>query len=248
MLIYMIKNETLSQRMSHAKNRGHEREFEFCIGLSLCDPIPGTDKADVVFNNGQTASLKGGSRLQLQSTSSTSSKLNSIDLGDLMKLCCDHSYDPSRHMRSLAQELSKRETIKTFLRQILFQSKHGEFVDYLSFKEDSIPVWHIFFREDVIDVLTDQLKVCTSKARSWNQVDDQKVILKGVADPIKNRSINIIENEVRNKTSNPTFICTAHKNPLLSLLKNNFDRIKLLKDSSAIRLIGYGNDISDTLF
>lgn len=244
----MIKNKALSQRMSFAKSRGHEREFEFCIGLGLSDPIPGTDKADVIFNNGQTASLKGGSRLQLQSTSSTSSKLKLIDLGDLIKLCCDHSNDPSRYMRSLALELSKRATIKTFFRQILFQSKHGEFVDYLAFKEDSIPVWHIFSREDVIDVLADQLKVCTSKARGWHQVDDQKVILKGVADPIKNRSINIIENEIRNKTSNPTFICTAHKNPLLSLLKNNSDRIRLLKDSSTIRLIGYGNDISDTLF
>lgn len=248
MLLYMIKNETLSQRMRYAKNRGHEREFEFCIGLGLCDPISGTDKADVVFNNGQTASLKGGTRLQLQSTSSTSPKLNSIDLGDLMKLCCDHSNDPSRYMRCLARELSKRETIKTFLRQILFQSKHGDLVDYLAFKEDEIPVWHLFCREDVIDALTDQLKVDTSKARSWNQLDDQKVILKGVPDRIKNRSINIIENEVRNKTSNPTFICTAYKNHFLGLLKNNFDRIKLLKNNSTIRLIGYGNDISSKLF
>jgi hypothetical protein len=226
------------------KNLGHQREDEFCEDLGIDPPIKGQDKADAQFRNGQTVSLKRGSRLQLQSTSMTSDKMDIIDVGDLMKMCClatNQQIDIAPHMMKLCKALQDSSTLASFFRQVMFGSKNGTFVDFIGFKELNFPVWHLFSREDTVNSMTNQLKVFTSQARTYDQQDARKVIIKGSIRQTSDRMVNIIENEVRIRKGKPNFVSIANKQKLVQILQSSIAKPQTIFKDGKIHLIGYGS-------
>lgn len=226
------------------KNLGHQREHEFCGDFGIDPPIKGQDKADAQFKNGQTVSLKRGSRLQLQSTSMTSSKMDIIDVGDLMKMCCsavDRQIDIAPHMMNLCEALQDSSNRASFFRQVMFGSKDGTFVDFISFKEPNVSLWHLFAREDVVNCMANELQAFTSQARTYDQQDARKVVLKGLISKVNDRMVNIIENEVRLREGKPNFVSIANKQKLVPMLQCSIGNAQTIFEGEKARLIGYGN-------
>ena len=241
-----------SYRASQVKQAGHDRERQFTERLGLPPPIAGTDKNDAVLRNGESISLKGGTRLQYQSLSPTSVKLDIIDAGERMRACASLFQNCTREnkeslkralqpiMRELKDYLRSKGNQANFVRQMLSLNKNGSHVDYLGIKELGSQVYHIFSMDDVVDVVVSHTEVENSKARSYKQMDDQKVIFRGDKG-------NIMELEVRKpslSTRGTSFLCLGDKNKMLELLIENIDSSIVSREDERIKVIAYGSAIS----
>ena len=89
-------------------------------------------------------------------------------------------------MRKLAELLQDKRILRAFLNKSLFNA--GE-VNYLSVKHEG--VFHIFLNQDVIQVFSDNLEVCNSRARTAGQTPEQKVLF-------RYNGLNLGELEMRN--------------------------------------------------
>lgn len=76
-------------------------------------------------------------------------------------------------MRELCKRLKEKRILAAFIDKSMFNS--GE-VNFFVIKEKGI--FHVFWGRNVVEVLKDNFQVENSKARTKNQFDDQKVILK----------------------------------------------------------------------
>jgi hypothetical protein len=255
-----------SRQASMVKLEGHRRERELASLLGL-DPdndncvIPGTDKADLRFTDGKTLSLKAGKRTQFQTLSPYSRKLRIVDVGDLLKACSllfvDCYYLPPQEqdrlkcelqplMRQLKDYLKHSENLKRFIRQIMFSFKNGSLVDFLALKERHASIYHIFAREDVERVFSNHTEVVNSKARTFDQMDDQKVIIRGKGSPT-GRMVNIIDNEVSKqseKRTSTSFGSFGTTECTLTLLRNYITRSEICADNGGQKAISYGLAIS----
>ncbi len=114
-------------------------------------------------------------------------------------------------MRALAKKLQKKARLRGFLSKAIFNS--GE-VNYLTVKYDN--VFHVFCYKDVINVMSENLKVCNSKARIIGQFDEQKVLLR-----YNDRSLGEIE--IRNDSE-------KHYREVLFSMQKKFAVMLLLKE------------------
>jgi hypothetical protein len=77
------------------------------------------------------------------------------------------------HMRGLAELMREKRRLRAFINKSMF---NGGEVNYLTVKHDGN--FHVFLNKDVVQVFADNVEVGNSKARSANQVSEQKVIFK----------------------------------------------------------------------
>lgn len=237
-----------SHRANEVRQRGLDDEVTFTNGLKLEPPIPGTDKNDARFRNGKTISLKGGNRLQYQTISPYSEKLDKIDAGDRMRsmallfrnIPAEVRWKPSlmnqrkeelaTKQKAFAKFLNQDDNLLQFARQVLFMNKDGSYVDYLGIKEIDIPVYHVFHREDVAITIANYCNAVGSKGRGGDGIDYQKTIIKS--------KYTIIQNEIRKDTGN--FNCIGDRHQMLNLLTSYVSSPKLAKDTKKIQVLSYG--------
>lgn len=192
------------------RKKGHDDALQFAKLIGLQEDYKNDKKAkkDVIDPSGDAHSLKSGQKkwqIFLYTRNRfiedpTFGAMNGI--GEILVCCIDsfpkHYADYTgrrkwqakeklrKSMRDLKEKLSHKSRLKAFLSKSIFNS--GE-VNYLTVKHEG--QYHVFLNKDIIDLLSQKLKVENSKARQKGQVDEQKVLL-------KYNNINIGEIEMRN--------------------------------------------------
>ena len=185
------------------KMTGHVRESDFAelIGGTVYNGSH-IDKTDVTDAQGYGHSIKGGTWWQIflysRNRLETNTEFQNLgNVGNLMIRCIDalpedwdlyqEEYEKflakrrlQEPMRLLMSEIRKPHIKPAFFEKAIF---NGEEVDYLTVRPLYIPKdketeFHIFAKKDVVDILSSNLDVQNSKARSRTQTDDQKVIFR----------------------------------------------------------------------
>lgn len=193
----MVKKKAMtSKKASFVKRRGHAdaREFAGLLGIGKEFKSDPRAKKDVIDLEGRSYSVKSGEKKwQIFLYGKTRFETNYVfkgmnGLGELF-LSCIKSFPPRREdylknkksykeklkipMRNLCEKLKEKRLLAAFLDKSIFNS--GE-VDFLVIKDKE--KFYVFWNRDVIEILTRNFKVENSKAKTKNQLDDQKVIFK----------------------------------------------------------------------
>lgn len=190
----MAKRAMSSEKASFVKRKGHEREriFVKLIGVNSEYKNNRQAKKDVVDDNGDAHSLKGGQYWQIFLY-----RYNRINndpgfkvmngIGQLIIKCMEcfpdnfeeYQKDKAKSknklkepMEEIKNKLLHKDKLEAFLSKSLFNS--GE-VQYLTIFDEEENI-HIFYNLDVVRILKEKLDVVNSKARNVNQFDNQKVV------------------------------------------------------------------------
>jgi hypothetical protein len=193
----MAKRGMSPEKASEVNLTGHaaEKEFARLIGMDN-EYLNGlTDKKDVVDRNGDTHSIKGGeTRWQLFLYGADRFKTDTIfkvmggigdGVGELILSClncypktfseyetnkdaCKQKLKPK--MLALCGKLQDDNVFAAFLSKSMFNC--GE-VTYLTIQNDG--KFHVFLSDEVVDILTKNIKRECSKARTKDQTHYQKV-------------------------------------------------------------------------
>ncbi|MCM8827611.1 MAG: hypothetical protein NC904_08890 [Candidatus Omnitrophica bacterium] len=190
------KKAMTSQKASYVKRRGHmdSREFAEYLGIGKEYKSDPRAKKDVIDLVGYSYSVKGGEKkwqIFLYGKTRFEKDYTFKGINGLAELFlqCIESFPENRAdylknkelykrnlqkpMRQLCEKLKEKRILEAFLHKSIFNS--GE-VDFLVIKEGG--VFHVFWHEDVVEVLANNYEVENSKARGKNQLDDQKVVFK----------------------------------------------------------------------
>ena len=185
-----------SEDARKVRQQGHDDAFEFAMLIGLDSDYQNNvvAKKDVVDLSGDTHSVKGGNKkwqifLYGHNRFSTDDFFQTMNgIGQLLVKCIEafpekfSDYESNKieakqncriPMRQLAELLQEKRRVRTFINKAMFNA--GE-VDYLTVKHND--KFHIFLNKDVVTVFSDAVIVENSKARSANQVPEQKVIFK----------------------------------------------------------------------
>ena len=198
-----------SEDARRIRQRGHDdaKQFAQSIGLSSDYQNDIRAKKDVIDPSGDAHSVKSGEKkwqiflygLGRFWADDTFGAMNGI--GDALAACINafpsdfRAYQRNkaaakerlrRPMRKLAELLQDKRILRAFLNKSLFNA--GE-VNYLSVKHEG--VFHVFLNQDVIQVFSDNLEVCNSKALTAGQMPEQKVLF-------RYNGLNLGELEMRN--------------------------------------------------
>lgn len=190
------KKAMTSEKASFVKRRGHADAREFAEALGIGKEFKSDPKAkkDVIDLEGRSYSVKSGEKKwQIFLYGKTRFEQNYVfkgmnGLGNLF-LACINSFPSERvdylknknfykeklkiPMRKLCKKLKAKRLLAAFLDKSLFNS--GE-VDFLVVKDKEN--FYVFYGRDVIEILIKNFRVENSKAKTKNQLDDQKVVLK----------------------------------------------------------------------
>lgn len=254
----MAKRAMSSQKASAVKLAGHAKESEFAHLIGLGNSYQNDKKAkkDVIDHNGDGHSIKSGSWWQifLYSISRIESDYGFLAMNGMGQLILDclnifpqnfDDYKANKQkykdllkipMIKLCEKLQDKNRLKAFLSKSIFNGGEVQFLTVFS-KDDKI---HIFYYEDVIEILADKFSVENSKARNLNQTDAQKVLFKSPT--------NIGEIEIRNDSQihykEIKFRLNAQKT-LDILMKNlkNFDLPPTINKIPNKRIYRYGKAI-----
>ncbi|MBI4186666.1 MAG: hypothetical protein HY530_04055 [Chloroflexi bacterium] len=91
-----------------------------------------------------------------------------------------------RPMSKLAELFQDKRRLRAFLNKSIF---NGGEVNYLTVKHEGI--FHVFLNQDVVQVFSDNLEVCNSRALTAGQTPEQKVLF-------RYNGLNMGELEMRN--------------------------------------------------
>ena len=205
----MARRASTSDQARAYRQRGHDdaKQFAQSIGLSSDYQNDIRAKKDVIDPSGDAHSVKSGEKkwqiflygLGRFWADDTFGAMNGI--GDALAACINafpsnfRAYQRNkaaakerlrRPMRKLAELLQDKRILRAFLNKSLFNA--GE-VNYLSVKHEG--VFHVFLNQDVIQVFSDNLEVCNSRARTAGQTPEQKVLF-------RYNGLNLGELEMRN--------------------------------------------------
>ena len=200
----MLKRAMTSTAASYKKRSGHinERSFAYLIDGEVVGDR--TDKTDVIDQEYNTYTVKGGEWWQIFLYSRdrfvTNTEFRIIgNIANLFIDCIDafpenrsdyledKTYFKERlqePMRQLKDEICKPDIFPQLLSKAIF---NGDEVDYLSIlpKELSSQAvlsdqkhFHLFSAEDVVSLLSTKLEIANSRARGRGQMDAQKVIFR----------------------------------------------------------------------
>jgi len=133
-------------------------------------------------------------------------------------------------MRELGDKLREKRLLSAFINKSMFNS--GE-VNFLVVKEGRI--FHIFWHRDVVETLVNNYEVENSKAKTQNQLDDQKVIFE-----VKGKTHGEIEMRNDSEFHYREIKFWLDKNLTLNLLKSHIRKSQKFKD----RIILYGRAIN----
>ena len=191
----MKKRAMHSDKARHVRQQGHDdaQEFAKLIGTEYANDPQG--KKDIVDKNGDAHSVKSGEKkwqifLYRSSRIKEDSGFVTMNgVGQAIIDCLDvfpNTYDEYIANKPKYKNLLRPAMIrlkelldfparkKAFLQKSLF---NGTEVLYFTIM-DNKGVFHIFFRDDVITVLTDNLSVENSRARRKLETSEQKVVFK----------------------------------------------------------------------
>lgn len=255
----MTKRAMSHEKASAVKINGHAKEKEFAILIGLNEEYQNDKKAkkDVIDFNGDAHSIKSGKWWQifLYSASRLDTDYGFLamnGMGQLLKDCLDifpndrNDYETNKShfkellkkpMTELSDKLQSINRRKTFLAKAFF---NGGEVQFLSvFENDKV---FVFYYEDVVDILADNLSVQNSKAQNKNQMDAQKVLFKN------SKGINVGEIEVRNESEKhyKQIKFRVNKDKILNILLEKITEFDMPKQINGIdnkRIIRYGRAI-----
>lgn len=255
----MAKRAMSSQKASAVKLAGHakEREFAHLIGLGSSYQNDKKAKKDVIDHNGDGHSIKSGDWWQifLYSISRIQNDYGFLAMNGMGQLILDclnvfpqnfDDYKANKQkyknllkipMTKLCEKLQDKNRLKAFLSKSIFNGGEVQFLTV--FSKDTRKI-HIFYYEDVVDVLAENFSVENSKARTSNQTDAQKVLFKS--------STNIGEIEVRNDSTlhykEIKFRLNAKKTlDILTSNLKNFDLPSTINKIPNDRIYRYGKAI-----
>jgi len=203
------KRGLASEDAKRIRKRGHDDALEFALSIGLNNNYSNDihAKKDVIDPSGDAHSVKSGQKkwqvflygLGRFESDDAFRAMNGI--GDLL-IACIHSFplyyieyqrdkSPAKEklrkpMTQIAERLQSRVLLRAFMNKSLFNS--GE-VDYLTVKHNGL--FHIFYYNDVVKVLGENLEVCNSKAIARGQTPEQKVLF-------RYKGKNLAELEMRN--------------------------------------------------
>ncbi|MCY3573674.1 MAG: hypothetical protein OXG92_09815 [Chloroflexi bacterium] len=175
-----------SDQARHVRQAGHNDELRFAhlIGLSGVYTGDTKGKTDVIDRNGDAHSVKSGNLkwqifLYRRSRIEADPDFGYMDgIGEILINCIDafpeirddyvenKPFYKSRlqpHMRALRNKLADRGILSEFFDKAMFNA--GE-VEYLTVLQND--QFHVFYRQDVLRVLSAQISVENSKARNPN--------------------------------------------------------------------------------
>jgi len=228
-----------SEKASWVKRKGHEdaREFAEALGIGKEFRSDPQAKKDVIDFEGYSYSVKSGEKKwQIFLYGENRFRKDYIfkgmnGLGEIF-LECINSFPKFRHeylknkriykerlqkpMRKLCAKLQEKRLLGAFIDKSMFNS--GE-VDFLVIKHEG--VFHVFWGEDVVKIFVENFKVENSKAKSKNQMDDQKVIFK-----VQNKTIGEIEMRNDSEVHYREIKFWLDKKRTFNLLQANFKRKK----------------------
>lgn len=203
------KRALTTEEARMVRKRGYDDASEFArlIGLNSGYKNDVRAKKDVIDPSGDAHSVKGGFKkwqiflYGLGRFEKDDSFRVMNGMGDLLIECInsfpsafeEYQRDKKRAkeqlrvpMVKLAEKLRNNTRLRAFLNKALF---NGGEVNYLTIKHNG--QFHVFLNSDVIQVLSDHLEVCNSRAISKDQMPEQKVLL-------RYRGKNLGEIEMRN--------------------------------------------------
>lgn len=185
-----------SEDARKVRQPGHDDAFEFAMLIGLDNDYQNdiVAKKDVIDLSGDAHSVKSGNKkwqlfLYGHNRFSTDDFFQTMNgIGQLLVQCIEafpenfNDYEANKTaakencripMRKLAELLQEKRRVRAFINKAMFNA--GE-VNYLTVKHND--KFHIFLNKDVVTVFADAVIVENSKARSVNQVAEQKVIFK----------------------------------------------------------------------
>ena len=198
-----------SEDARNIRQRGYDDALEFALAIGLSSDYKNDTRAkkDVIDPSGDAHSVKSGEKkwqiflygLERFWSDDAFGAMNGI--GDILADCINAfpaafvTYQRNKSaakerlrkpMRTLAGLLQDKRRLRAFLNKSMF---NGGEVNYLSVKHKGM--FHVFLNQDVVRVLSDNLEVCNSRARSVGQMPEQKVLF-------RYSGINLGELEMRN--------------------------------------------------
>jgi len=243
------KKAMTSQKASFVKRQGHAdaRQFAEVLGIGKEFKSDPTAKKDVIDNFGYSYSVKSGQKkwqifLYGESRFKKDFTFKSMDgLGNIF-LRCINAFPVARTeylknkktykeklktpMRKLCQKLRQKRLLAGCIDKSMFNS--GE-VDFLVVKNEG--KFYVFAGNEVVEVLTENIKVENSKAKIKGQLDDQKVVFK-----VEGKTIGEIEMRNDSEIHYREVKFWLAKNQTLNLLTAKITSSKKLKEN----LILYG--------
>ena len=185
-----------AEQAREVRARGHKdaREFAYLIGLKKDYQNDPKAKKDVIDRNGDAHSVKSGMKkwqIFLYGKRRFEDDLAFQAMNGIGQLCieCIEAFPPSRDdylkdkikyktkltkpMIALCAKLKFPGRLSTFLGKSLL---NGGEVNYLTIKSEG--AFHVFWGEEVIRILSNNIGVENSQARQVNQVAAQKVVFK----------------------------------------------------------------------
>jgi len=250
------KRAMSSEKASYVKRKGHEdaREFAELLGLGKEYKYDLTAKKDVIDSEGHSYSVKSGQKkwqifLYGKHRFEQDYTFRGMNgLGDLF-LKCINSFPENRNeylkdkrlykerlkivMRELCQRLKEKRLLAAFIDKSMFNS--GE-VDFLVIKFGE--QFHIFSGREVVKILSENFEVENSKARTKNQMDDQKVVFK-----VQGKTCGEIEMRNDSERHYRQIKFWLAKNMTFDLLKAKIAKTEKYND----RIIVYGKAIKPLL-
>jgi hypothetical protein len=203
------KRALSSEDARNIRQRGYDDALEFALSIGLPRDYKNDPRAkkDVIDPSGDAHSVKSGEKkwqiflygLERFWSDDAFGAMNGI--GDVLAECINAfpatftAYQRNKTaakerlrkpMKKLADLLQEKRRLRAFLNKSLFNA--GE-VNYLSVKHEGL--FHVFLNQDVIQVFSDNLEVCNSRARTAGQTPEQKVLF-------RYNGLNLGELEMRN--------------------------------------------------
>lgn len=205
-----------SAKASSTKTIGHENEDHFAELIGGVVVGDGQEKTDVIDQQGNSHSVKGGNQWQIflygRDRFVTNTEFQGIgNVAELMIACLD-AFPEDRGdylidkryfkkqlqepMRELCAEIRKPGIFPELLSKAFF---NGDEVDYFSVLPPNIDrklpahekCFHVFSADDLIDIFSTRLEIANSRKIKRTDMAAQKVIF-------RYRRLNIAEIEVRN--------------------------------------------------
>lgn len=233
-----IKHAMTSKEASEKKIRGHkvEEDVAKCFGG---DVARGRDKVDVIIHNKKCSVKKISKRLQLTLLSIHSKCMVKNKICRLLQECqysfpenrTDYTKNKVKYKKLLQKPMTKlkdylqdKENLKNYLKFVFTNLEDG----FLLIIEYSDHSYYIFDMDEVIDKLTENIIVINSRARSYCDMDSQKVIFKI---KIGDKLINLVDNEIRNSGKNHyrEFLAVCNSEKLIYFLLNNLPKNRSIK-------------------
>ncbi|HPP87982.1 MAG TPA: hypothetical protein PLM75_09005 [bacterium] len=249
----MVKKKAMSsEKASFVKKQGHRDAIEFAeiLGIGKEYRSEPQAKKDVIDNEGHAYSVKSGEKkwqIFLYSKTRFQKDFTFKGMNGLSEILleCIEAFPENRTeylqdkkkykeklkepMQKLCAKLKNKELLAAFIHKSIFNS--GE-VNFLVIKNDN--KFNVFYNEDVVNILKSNFEVENSKAKTQNQMDNQKVLFK-----INNKTCGEIEMRNDSDIHYREIKFWLSKKLTFELLISKIENIKILKNQ---KLIFYGQE------